>query len=294
MLGVIRDYLFPWQIPIGLLFAAAWVYGGGLFLQRGVRNKMPSSFKTQIGYCSLVSALAGCAGVVAGYIIFISISTLGQLAIIRIMEPNTPGRLGMSIVGIVAILLGALALLAMSYAVIHAMFTLTLKQSFALWGITLLIVAGSAAVLMIPTGYITFRIGKEIKINLFCQNKLQMVYAALKAYEETYGDPPETLSLLYEKKPPLARETLMDCPGGRKSGYFYLHPRTLRNISSPTKRILVCDFADNHHNGTRNVLFLDGTVRQETYSTDKFQELLNEPENAEFARMLKAAEGGNK
>lgn len=280
MLAALRDYLFPWQIPVGLLFVAAWVYGGGLFLRFGVRKHMPPSYKTQIGYCSLVSALAGCAGAVAALIIFVTTTTLGTF-------------FNASPVYLAGFLAG-LAMLSMSYIVVHSMFSLQFKQSLIFWAITLSIVVGAGAVLLIPSALITRKIGIEKKLNFYCQNKLQVIYAALKAYEENYGDPPESLSLLYERKPPLAPASLVDCPGGKVKGYFYLKPRTFRNIPAPTKRMLACDFGTNHRDGTRNVLFLDGTVRQERYTPEKFQELLNEPENAEFARMLKAAESGGK
>ncbi|MFW6065976.1 MAG: hypothetical protein ACOC9S_04075 [Planctomycetota bacterium] len=79
----------------------------------------------------------------------------------------------------------------------------------------------------------------------------------------------------------------LQCPSSshdRQIDYFYHPPKQ----DAYPGTLVVCDFRGNH-DGYRNFVDAGGTVSQ--VSEDEFQELLKKPENADFARALREAEG---
>ena len=73
-------------------------------------------------------------------------------------------------------------------------------------------------------------------------------------------------------------------PAGRKYDYFYFPPSPGGN-----QTMVVCDYGNNHRDGSRNVVFADGSVRR--LSPADFQAELADPANAAFAEALRQAEG---
>lgn len=87
---------------------------------------------------------------------------------------------------------------------------------------------------------------------------------------------------LGELRCPVLRER---CPGfARRFDYFYFP----RDPNADRDRMIACDYAGNHRDGTRHVLFADGGVS--SLKEVQFEKLLARPVNAEFADALRAAE----
>jgi len=74
-------------------------------------------------------------------------------------------------------------------------------------------------------------------------------------------------------------------PAGRTCDYFYFPPKSARY----TDTIVACDFAGNHSDGYRSVLFVAGYVKP--MKPAEFQAELAKPVNAAFAKALRQAEG---
>ncbi|MBT3201398.1 MAG: DUF4190 domain-containing protein [Phycisphaerales bacterium] len=84
----------------------------------------------------------------------------------------------------------------------------------------------------------------------------------------------------------LVHRGAFDCPSaepGHRS-YFWCFPKDTRGLSD--RAFMACDLKGNHPGDGRAVLYVAGIV--DFVSEEKFQTLLAGPENAEFARAMKA------
>jgi hypothetical protein len=127
---------------------------------------------------------------------------------------------------------------------------------------------------------------KEEAERIDCAAQLAGIVAVVGFYQAEHdGEPPPDLQTLAEE--PFAERDWFRCPcatAGRQVDYFYHPPAP----DAPPTALVVCDLEGNHDDG-RNAAQLDGNVQWLT--EQEFQQLLAEPENAEFARALKQAEG---
>ncbi len=118
-----------------------------------------------------------------------------------------------------------------------------------------------------------------------CRVNLQGIVMSVNMYIQEHDEAPATLEALIEDG--LMGEDILKCPAAeshRDSDYFYHPPAE----DAPKETLIACDYRNNH-DGHRNALDLDGTVYWVT--EEAFQQLLDKPENAAFARALREAEG---
>jgi prepilin-type processing-associated H-X9-DG protein len=81
------------------------------------------------------------------------------------------------------------------------------------------------------------------------------------------------------------------CPVTHKArtcDYFYYAKNNLEAYADPPNALLACDLPGNHGKEPLTVLFADGHV--ESADARRMQQLFSQPQNAEFAAALKAAE----
>ncbi|MGC9453347.1 MAG: hypothetical protein ACP5HU_00640 [Phycisphaerae bacterium] len=127
---------------------------------------------------------------------------------------------------------------------------------------------------------------KELAKEITCGANLRTIAEAANIYRTDYSDVwPGNLQVLIDEDllgPDSIRCPLSQSP--RESDYFY-HPPA--DDASPMT-LLACDWRGNHRSG-RNVVHANGKVRM--VSEQEFQQLLKKPENADFARALREAEG---
>jgi hypothetical protein len=103
--------------------------------------------------------------------------------------------------------------------------------------------------------------------------------------------PPQDLKELTAGPRPILQPRDLKCPmvDDKEVGYFYIPPKIPVHPKASADLILMCDFRDNHGGAGRAVMFANRVFRQ--YSEEDFQKRLQQPENAEFAQALRAAEG---
>jgi len=113
--------------------------------------------------------------------------------------------------------------------------------------------------------------------NMYAQNHRMCLPKSPKLLDPYLADPGET------RKCPAAEEH-------RDGGYVYhVRPNArLYDIRQPAMAILACDRKGNHDDG-RNVVFADGHV--EFLTEKRFQRVLSQEPNAEFAKHLRDIEG---
>ena len=159
-------------------------------------------------------------------------------------------------------------------------------------------IAGLIAGLVLGTGSTVFAVYKAYQgvravqskaMAASCRANLHSIGAGLAMYSAMNDDRfPDSLQVLVDKD--VIGPGGLKCPAAKhhNCGYIYAKPATRRYRSS-YDAIVVCDRKDNH-DGPRNVLFVDGSVRSiETEA--ELRGLLSEPQNAEFAKRLREVEG---
>ena len=65
MLAALSSFLYPWQIPIIVVFLAAWLLVGSFLLTRGLRKHLDVK-RVKFGRSVLVILFSGAAAVMAG------------------------------------------------------------------------------------------------------------------------------------------------------------------------------------------------------------------------------------
>ncbi len=118
-----------------------------------------------------------------------------------------------------------------------------------------------------------------------CETNIRSIKVGVRMHEDRHGAPPANLDILVEQEL-LSREKLR-CPAAEGRGYddYFYHPPA---DGAPPRTLIACDFRDNH-NDRRHVLDYYGRV--DWMTEQSFRELLERPENADFARALRKAEG---
>ncbi|MGC9453346.1 MAG: DUF4190 domain-containing protein [Phycisphaerae bacterium] len=128
---------------------------------------------------------------------------------------------------------------------------------------------------------------REQARRIVCLTNLSAIARAMDEYSFEYDDHfPADLDILVEERYLYDRD-IFRCPSAvsdRRSDYFYHPPAP----DAPPHTLVMCDLRGNHED-YRNVLTSDGST--DRVSEDEFQQLLKKPENADFARALREAEG---
>jgi len=106
-------------------------------------------------------------------------------------------------------------------------------------------------------------------------------------YVDQLREPPPTLQRLVDDM--IIEQRALRCRNnkGRTVDYFYVPVPIPRGSEAP-RRILACDFIDNHDGRGRAVLFTDGAA--EWCPKEKLPEIFDLPENRAFVEALRKAE----
>jgi prepilin-type processing-associated H-X9-DG protein len=261
---------------IGSLFGlAAWAFGGGALLMVGGRYIVKSPKAT---YWRSVGTIV-LAGLASGMIL-----TLASTVSFALLGP----------VGIVGALAGAAAGLLVTWLIIKAMFAVSFGKAILAWLPTLALavialpIVGLLAGLLVPA----IQQAQERVNQTKCMVNLRSVGTSMVLYKlEVTGNRsfPADLDAIVKKGYVTPKQLTCPClrsdnrPVGRKYDYFYF-PRS----PAGNQAIVACDFGGNHRDGSRNVLYVDGSVH--IMSADTFQAELADPANAAFAAALAQAE----
>jgi hypothetical protein len=280
MLADWQGYLSVWQLPLLVISAAGWIFGGGYLLQWSILRHQPQS-KIRPGRCMLVAAAAGTAGAISGMVIFMLLRAIGTAIGVRLI--------------VVGMLFGAAAMLALAYLVVYVMLGMSVRQTLTIsalpaGGVVLLgiIIAVGAGV---PTYYLRQR---ELR-RIVAVNDIRRVAMALRDYQvkisgsrQRQGGHPEQLDALVE-------QNIIDAPTIRPGGpnaparYFYLRPPADR---MPDAQMFPVACEIRKHQGGRAVLVVNaGQFEGLWMSETAFEKLLAQPENEAFAKGFRAAAG---
>lgn len=248
------DWLFWLQFPLLLIMAAVWALGGGALLWVGAKYvaKLPS---VSFGRAVLAMLLAGVAGIV--------LSPLNLL-------------FG----------LGVLVLIPVTWLIIMWILKTSFGKAILAWLPTLgmgIILIPLLISILIPS----LARAREPAKRASCHSNLASIGKSVALYTNNNLDvyPPTFEHLILDGMVPKA----LKCPSAesdRESDYFYLAPA---NSEVDGSTIIACDLRINHK-GVRNFLMADFSVGQA--KTEQFQQMLQEPQNAEFAKALAAFEAG--
>ena len=144
----------------------------------------------------------------------------------------------------------------------------------------------------------------EARVRVRCAVNLKETYNSLWLYAGQDGHLLANLYVLV-KEDYVSNDAFL-CPAVKEHGrcdYFYFSwdryvadatvstqpARQLLKLTDDSRKILACDYRDNHNGEGRNIVFLDGHT--EWLPEQYFQTLLKKPENTKFAKALRAAEG---
>jgi len=176
------------------------------------------------------------------------------------------------LLALVGIVLGGIALIAKKPG-----------KGMAATGLILGLVLGSGSTI---AGLYFLGLARENARQTVCRGNLNSIGRAMHMYAADNDDRyPEDLKALIQTGS--IWEGALKCPSarsGRECDYVYLKPE--RN--GPYDAIAACERKGNHE-GLRNVLYVDGSVRGMTES--EFQRFLTDPENEAFAEHLRKTEG---
>lgn len=268
MLASIQDYIHFWQLPLLLLLAVGWLWGGGSLLLKSLKkNNYPKRIK--LGNCVLYMMLAGAVSVIAAAVFFMVFKTLGGFSM-------------MIVGGFISLII----MITVIFLVIYAMLELPLKKSVLVSSIPVSAVI-CLLLLVVMASLIPARIARKADLKRgYCQRNLSMLHDRLANYQIQFGKPSDSLKTLIEKDWALPKDLI--CPGNEdiSIGYFYYPQRTIgRNEVS--RKILACDWKENHPRG-RNVLYINGNI--EWLNEKELGEVFALDENKMFQQALMAAE----
>jgi len=126
----------------------------------------------------------------------------------------------------------------------------------------------------------------ELARRSICAENLKAISKQVAIYTVMHEEPPADIDALIRQG---ASEKMFECPsspGTKKCDYFFHFPKEEPEVGSA---IVGCDYQGNHPDG-RSVLTYQGSVKF-IKGEAAFQAELAEPQNAEFAEALRAAEG---
>jgi hypothetical protein len=254
-----------------LLPLLIWLFGGGGLLLVGRRfiARQPGATYWQ----SVIAVILG--GVLA---------VPAQAFIYHIASWLMGGRTAACLVaGLLAFLAGVLIFV----LAIKSICRLSFAKAFLAWLPLLAVQVIQAG--LVGLVILMFQYAEGIAERSNCGSNLAAMSRAIPVYKAEHdGNWPADLQSLRAVKVDDAPVESLFCPSvrgdrrpaGRTCDYFYCPPPS--NAAPLT--IIACDFGGNHGDGSRNVLFADGTFRP--MSAGAFQAELADPTNAAFAAAL--------
>ena len=269
MLAGIRDYLYPWQIPLILLLISGCIFGGGYLFFLLLKRLHPEK-GVKIGQAIGMVVLAGAGGFVATLVGYFLVDTIS--AALRTS----------------AIMAGLVAFIIVSYLIFYSMLNLSAKETLRVSGPAIAAVVVFTMVVGAAGGIPAYR-KTQFKHNsqVSVQKLSKQINTGVIHYEARMGQPPPTLEALVQDD--ISPQDLI-CPINprRKIGYFYMpSPSRSRRRQGMVNRIRACEFKVPNCDD-RAVLMCDGIARR--YEEVDFQELLRLPENIAFAKALSEVE----
>jgi len=277
MLASAREYLHIWQLPIFLVFAAGWIFGGGWLLHRAFR-KCGYEKRLSVRKCFVCSLLAGGAGGASAMIVFFLFRAIGTAAHVKLTA--------------VGVILAAAVMAVIAVLVLYAMFEMPMRRMVATAAVPVAAVMVLAAALAAAAGLPAYRIrkrqiqrGRQISLSL---RNLARINQAIRLYQSAFRTPPDSLTRLVEKG--YIDADVLRPPGSddQSTRYFYL-PAPPMPAGQETRKIQACTSVLTGGGVPRVVLLANGNCS--VYDEQNFQLLLDLPENAAFAAGLRAAEG---
>ena len=264
MLAALSDYFVWWQIPLLVLFLAAWIFGGGALLWVGGR------FIVKTPTATFWRSVA--TNVLAGFVAFCASAAVSVLG------------LAMAADAVMGLPSGLAAGLLLTWWLIKAMFRIPFGKAILAWLPTIAsnVVATALLASILILGFARAR---EVRMRARCKAQLSGIGKAIEIYIIDFDEFPPDLETLIRGG---QTEKFFRCPSarsGRRHDYFYLPP----SPSAPRHTMIVCDLRDNHKGQVRHVLIRDGSARQ--FTEQQFQAELAKPHNAAFAVALREAEG---
>jgi len=270
-------YVLWWQLVLLPFAIGIPLFGGGALLMVGgkyIAKSPRAGYWRSVGTVVLYSLASGAiAGVVIAVLIALSGAASGPVLI----------------AGLLGLLIAAVASLLVTWLIIKGMFRVSFGRAILAWlptlGLAVFYAPMTLAVLVPALGS-----ARDAANRAVCASNLSSITKSMILYKTDHDDhwPPdlEALSRAYRQSPDLYRCPCRQDPrpAGRTSDYFYLSPRT----RAADERIVACDYAGNHSDGSRNVLLANCGVRR--MSAEEFQAALAKPENAAFAAALEKAE----
>ena len=254
-------------IPLVCIAISLAIFGGGLLLWVGGRfiAKSPKATYWQSVLTHLLS------GSIVVILLF-----LGQW--IARYEPNAT-----IVVGIAFWTITLAALLA-PWLIIKAMFKTSLFKAILAWLPTL----GTFPLLVVLIPPVPGYSSQQARwMDMGCALQIKSICKGVLAYkEENNGHVPVDLSALIRMG--VIEKNHLLCPVTQRHhdhcDYFYFPSD--ETITGDIRRIVACDFADNHPDGSRNVGFSDKECSVMHMTPVEFQMELAKPENAAFAKAL--------
>jgi len=272
LLAAVDDYLALWQLPIGLGLFACWALGGAYLIHRAVRADL-SRRKGALSRCVLVSVLATIAGAVAGAILLFLIDTIGEQSHLELRWP--------------ALLLAVAAFLIVTFVVLTVAFDLPLGRLLRTAAVAYAPGAVLAIAVATPTAWYAYQARQHSIAREHSLATLRFLYQRIRYdYVRRIREPPATLEQLVTDK--LIRPQVLQCRRNRGRAVDYFYVASPLTTAEQPRRILACDFIDNHNGAGRGVLFSDGVA--EWYPAEALPKLLGLLENHAFAKGLQAAE----
>jgi len=260
-----------WQLPILLAMGVVWIVLGGYLLRRNLRQRVARR-EGVLNRCLVISLLAGMGGGLGGVAAGLIGAVIAKELVIKAIWLTLPTA--------------AAAFCGLSFLTLFASFHLSVRASGEAWlksfGPPLILMAAVA----IPGVWVANARRQNELAQIQSVNCLQSIYAGI-AQRYLSDRPPAKLSELVEGNVIAPQYLRARKHPRREVGYFY-HPNSLVLENQPTRKLLVCDWADNLDGTTRTVVYANGKI--EVLGEYRFQETVNLAENKAFAAALKEAE----
>jgi len=269
VLAGIRDYFYSIHIPLLLILAVGWLWGGSWLLLRSLKQRQYPK-RLRLGNCVVIMLLSGFCGVLAAGAVFLLVNALGG-----------GSRVGMAIgAGI-----GLIALIVVVLLVIYAMLELSFRAATRAAALPVAAMIALMVTIGAAGGIPAYIWRQTDRTRELCQGRLLYLYGGLQRYQQSYAKPAPTLDELVERN--IISVESIQCPAVEGGGrYFYLPTRV--DPQEQSDRMVVCDMLGNHEDG-RDVLFIGGLVRW--CDDEDFRRLAALDANKAFAEALRRAEG---
>ncbi|MFP4106750.1 MAG: hypothetical protein ACLFVU_11755 [Phycisphaerae bacterium] len=281
MLAALSDWLRFWHVPVILIYAAAWILLGGYVLAKSM-NAHEQRRRPRTGKGMLVAFLSLLAGLVGAGMFFLLVRSIGNATDTSVLIPSVIAAVG--------------GLFLFSLLVVYGMYDLSLFRSLRASMLYIVAVLALTAVVGVGAGIPTYSGFQQDLGRQRCRGMMTELRNVLLAYQEsqlpvTPVDSLETLQTRLELE-----EERLRCPRaeGPQAVYFY-HPNLINMgedvAPGDERRLIASDRTPANHGGAgRTVVLGNGDVRW--YDEQQFQQLLQEPQNQDFAEALRQDTGG--